>query len=152
MAVSSTSFSERVTRINKRPQGQVQLYAGEGASQNYKAEKLICAKPKASAMFWGAITMGAVIGTIIGYLFQTKVGVEMFFSTPFAVLFTYIKADPTTAAICSGMILGPVASIGFLIFSRTRNRLSQFWGGYLCGMIGVNVTTWWAFYLTIVGA
>ncbi|MDG1472547.1 MAG: hypothetical protein P8Q26_13440 [Ascidiaceihabitans sp.] len=146
MAVSSTSFEERLTRLDS---GTVKLYAGDYTPQKYKADNLICAKQKVKKTFWTAILSGVPAGALAGYMFKSNVGIEMFFSQSLPVLYAIIKADPTTAAIYLAMLAGPVCTLGFLIFDRTQNRLAQFGWSYLAGSIGVNLTTWYYFYLAM---
>lgn len=146
MSVSSTTFAERLTRLDSET---VKLYAGDNAPQKYKPENLICAKPKVKKIFWTAIIIGGILGTLAGYMFKSNVGIEMFFSQPLPIIYAIIKADHMTAGICLAMIIGPIGALGFLIFSRTKNRLAQFWWAYVGGAVGINAMTWYSFYLTM---
>jgi hypothetical protein len=146
MAVSATSFNERLARLDA---GKVKLYAGNEAPQEYQADNLICAKPKAKNTYWTAIIIGGVLGALAGYMFKTNVGIEMFFSQSLPILYAIIKADPKTAGICLAMIAGPVCAIGFLIFSRTKPRVAQFWWSYWGSSVAINATAWYYFYLTL---
>lgn len=146
MAVSSTTFADRLTRLET---STVKLYAGDDAPQKYKPENLIAKKQKAKSTYWTAIMIGGMLGALAGYMFKTNVGIEMFFSQPLPVIYATIKADQMTAAICAAMIAGPIGALGFLIFSRTKNRLAQFWWAYVGGSIATNLTAWYYFYLTM---
>lgn len=146
MSVSSTSFADRLTRIES---SSFKLYAGDEPPQYYKPGKLICAGPKVKTAEWSAILVGVLLGVLAGYLFKTYVGIEMFFAQPLLVVFGIVKADHITAGICLAMISGPVCALGFQLFSRTKNRLAQFWWAYLAGAIGANLMTWYYFYLSI---
>jgi hypothetical protein len=146
MATSSTTFDERLTRLET---GTVKLYAGDETPQAYKAGKLIATKQKAKKAYWTAIMIGGLFGALAGYMFKTKIGIEMFFSQPLLVVFSIVKADQMMAAICLAMIAGPICAIAFQMFSITKVRLSQFWWSYLVGSIAVNASTWYYFYLAM---
>ena len=149
MSVSSTSFADRLTRLETN---SIKLYAGDETPRQYKPGNLICSKPKVKKVELSTILMGALFGTLVGYMFKTHVGIEMFFSQSLLTLFGIIRTDHMTAGICLAMIAGPVCALGFQLFSRTKNRLAQFWWAYLAGIIGGNLMTWYYFYLTITGS
>jgi hypothetical protein len=146
MSVSSTSFADRLTRIENN---SFKLYAGDETPQEYKSGKLICAVPKVKTAEWSAILVGVLLGVLAGYMFKTYVGIEMFFAQPLLVVFGIVKADHMTAGIFLAMVCGPVCALGFQLFSRTKNRLAQFWWAYVAGTIGVNLITWYYFYLSM---
>ena len=146
MSISSTSFSERLARSET---STFLLYAGDEAPQQYKPGNLICATSKVKKAEWSVIALGILLGALAGYMFKTNVGIEMFFAQPLMVVFGIVKADHMTAGICLAMIAGPVCTLGFQLFSRTKNRLAQFWWAYLGGAVGANLMTWYYFYLSM---
>ena len=146
MSVSSTSFSDRLTRLDNN---SVKLYAGNETPQEYEPGKLICAMPKVKKAYWTSIIIGAIFGAVAGQLFKTNVGIEMFFSQPLLVVFAIVKANQMTAGICLAMLAGPVCALAFQLFSRTETRLAQFWWSYVAGSIAANATAWYYFYLTM---
>ena len=146
MSVSTTSFADRLTRIET---GSFKLYAGNETPQQYKPGNLICATAKVKTVQWSVICLGVLLGLLAGYMFKTNVGIEMFFSQSLLVVFGIVKADQMTAAICLAMIAGPVCALGFQLFSRTKSRLAQFWWAYVSGIVGTNLMTWYYFYLAM---
>ena len=123
MSVSSTSFADRLTRLDTN---SVKLYAGNETPQEYEPGKLICAMPKVKKAYWTSIIIDAIFGAIAGHLFKTNVGIEMFFSQPLLVMFAIVNAKQMTAGICLAMVAGPVCALTFQLFNRTKIRLAQF--------------------------
>ena len=101
MSVSSTSFSDRLTRLDNN---SVKLYAGNETPQEYEPGKLICAMPKVKKTYWTSIIIGAIFGAVAGHLFKTNVGIEMFFSQPLLVVFAIVNANHMTAGISLAMV------------------------------------------------
>lgn len=142
----ATSFADRLARIDTK---EIKLYAGDEAPQAYAPEKLVCASKPKRHLFSGALIMGALIGAAIGYIFRTQVGLELFYYQALPVVYATVKSDTTLLLGTFGAVLGPVATLVFLIFSRTHTRILQFWSAYLAGSIAVNLSYFWSFYLTI---
>ena len=143
MSVSSTSFSDRLTRLDNN---SVKLYAGNETPQEYEPGKLICAMPKVKKAYWTSIIIGAIFGAVAGHLFKTNVGIEMFFSQPLLVVFAIVNANQMTACIYLAIVAGPVCALTFQLFNRTKIRSAQFWWSNVASSIAANATVWYYFY------
>ena len=146
MSVSSTSFSDRLTRLDNN---SVKLYAGNETPQEYEPGKLICAMPKVKKAYWTSIIIGAIFGAVAGHLFKTNVGIEMFFSQPLLVVFAIVNANQMTTCICLAIVAGPVCTLTFQLFKRTKIRVAQFWWSNVSSSIAANATVWYYFYPTM---
>ena len=72
MSVSSTTFAERLTRLNSN---SIKLYACNETPQEYESANLICAKPKVKRAYWTSIAIGGGLGALAGHMFKTNVGI-----------------------------------------------------------------------------
>jgi hypothetical protein len=82
-------------------------------------------------------------------LFETNVGIEMFFSQPQLVGFAIVNANQMTAGICLAMVAGPVCALMFQLFNRTKIHSAQFWWSNIASLMAANATVWYYFYPTM---
>ena len=143
MAVSTTTFAERLKRAER---SNFMLYAGNDAPQAYKAKGLIDFSGTGGKTAWSSILLGALLGGYVGYLFENKVGIDLFFTRPPLAALEFLKADMISAAICLAMLAGAVLALGAQVFSYSKSRISQFGWSYLFAAIGVNASTWFAYF------
>jgi hypothetical protein len=149
MAVSTTSFADRLGRIEK---STPQLFAGDDAPQSFRPDKLVCTTKKRGLVFYIVIAMGALIGAAVGYGFRTEVGFDIFLTQPPLLIWAIVKSQSLMLLFTLGMAAGPVMALACNIFSFTQARALQFWSGYLAGSIVVNGHALYYVYLTYFAA
>jgi len=139
-----TSFEERLARLEC---GSVKLYAGTGMPQEFRSGGLVHDTNRQHGPSWSAIVTGVFMGAVIGYLFKTLVGIEMFFTKPLWLLIALFKADYALATIVAAMAAAPIFAFGTQLLGESNNRFGQFSLSYLIGAVSINASAWYAFFL-----
>lgn len=145
MAVSNTSFSERLVRIER---STPKLFAGDDAPQPFKPQNLVRATGGRSAFFYAAILFGLGVGASVGYFFGLIVGFDIFLTQPPMTVVAIIKADPQMLALTIAMAAGVLLALLCQIFGYTRARALNFWTGYLFGSLAINLQAIYFVYIT----
>ncbi|SPH21271.1 hypothetical protein ASD8599_02022 [Ascidiaceihabitans donghaensis] len=149
MAVSTTSFSDRLGRIER---STPQLYAGDDAPQSFKPDNLVCNTAKKGAFYYAVILFGLIVGAGVGYAFRTAVGFEIFVTQPPLLILAIVKADPQMLGLTLAVVGGAVITLLCQIFGNTKARALQFWTGYMLGMVLINLQAFYFVYLTYFAA